>query len=85
MEITRRDFIRSSLLLGGSLFLSPVTLHAVQKKGEPWQPAYEKLEKEGKFAQRIKKAYSIFERCQLCPRRCGVNRKKGERGFCQAP
>jgi len=24
------------------------------------------------------------ECCQLCPRECGVNRKKGERGFCQA-
>ncbi|MBI5969420.1 MAG: radical SAM protein [Deltaproteobacteria bacterium] len=85
MEITRRDFIRSSLLLGGSLLLSPVSLYAVQKKGEAWQPAYEKLEKEGKLAERIKQAYSIFEHCQLCPRRCGVNRLKGERGFCRAP
>jgi putative pyruvate formate lyase activating enzyme len=24
------------------------------------------------------------ERCQLCPRECGVNRKKGEKGFCRA-
>ncbi|KPL03057.1 MAG: radical SAM protein [candidate division Zixibacteria bacterium SM1_73] len=48
-------------------------------------PAYEKLEKEGKLAQRVKQAYALFENCQLCPRRCGVNRKKGEKGFCQAP
>ena len=85
MKFTRRDFIKSSLLLSGSLFLAPVSLQAKPKKGEEWIPAYEKLEKEGKLAQRIKQAYAIFENCQLCPRRCGVNRQKGERGFCRAP
>ncbi|MBI5967547.1 MAG: radical SAM protein [Deltaproteobacteria bacterium] len=85
MEITRRDFIRSSLLVGGSLLFSPTPLPAVQIKRNQWQPAYEKLEKQGKLAQRIEQAYSIFEHCQLCPRQCGVNRKKGEKGFCQAP
>jgi len=85
MGITRRDFIRNSLLMGGSLLLSPVSPHAKQKKEEDWHPAYEKLEKEGKFAQRVKQAYTLFQNCQLCPRRCGVNRQKGEKGFCSAP
>jgi uncharacterized Fe-S radical SAM superfamily protein PflX len=85
MEWTRRDFIKSSFLLGSSLLLSPVSLHATQKKEERWIPAYGKLEKEGKLAQRIKQAYAIFENCQLCPRRCGVNRQKGQKGFCRAP
>ncbi|MDI6756257.1 MAG: radical SAM protein [Thermodesulfobacteriota bacterium] len=85
MKITRRDFIRSSLLMGSSLLFSPVSLHAAPKKAEGWRPAYEKLEKEGKFDQRIKQAYSIFQGCQLCPRQCGVNRQKGERGYCRAP
>ena len=26
-----------------------------------------------------------YERCTLCPRRCGVNRTAGERGFCGMP
>jgi len=82
--ITRRDFIKRSLLLGGSLLISPVPLYAA-KKGEEWRPAYAKLEQEGKLAQRIKEAYSIFEQCHLCPRQCGVNRQKGEKGFCRAP
>lgn len=85
MKITRRDFIRSSLFVGSSLFLSPVSLYAKPKKGEQWRPAYVKLEGEGKLAQRVQQAYSIFEHCQLCPRMCGVNRKKGEKGFCRAP
>ena len=85
MEFTRRDFIKRSFLLGGSLLLCPVSLYAKQKKGEEWRPAYERLEKEGKFAQRVEQAYSIFEECELCPRQCGVNRQNGETGFCQAP
>ncbi|MBU2499173.1 MAG: radical SAM protein [Proteobacteria bacterium] len=48
-------------------------------------PAYERLEKEGKLARRVQEAYSILENCRCCPRQCGVNRKKGERGFCGSP
>ena len=85
MRFTRRDFVKGCFFWGGSALLDPTSIHALQKKGDSWQPAYERLEEEGKFAERIKQAYSIFERCQLCPRRCGVNRKKGEKGFCRAP
>ena len=85
MKITRRDFIKCSLLLGSSLFVSPGALYAEKKKRELWHPAYEELEKKGKLAQRIEQAYSIFEDCHLCPRECGVNRLKGEMGFCRAP
>jgi len=85
MKCTRRDFIKKSLFLGGSLLLPPISLNAEKKKGDQWIPAYERLEIEGKLAQRIKQAYAIFENCQLCPRKCGVNRQKGEKGFCRAP
>lgn len=26
-----------------------------------------------------------YENCTLCPRRCGVNRERGERGYCKMP
>ena len=84
METTRRDFIKRTLLLGGTLLFYPAPLCAT-KKEKSWRPAYEKLEEEGKFAQRIEEAYAIFESCHLCPRGCGVNRKKGDKGFCRAP
>ncbi|MFB3883982.1 MAG: radical SAM protein [Thermodesulfobacteriota bacterium] len=84
--INRRNFIKCSFLtLGSCLFHSPDPLYAQKKKGEEWRPAYEKLEEEGELAHRVQQAYAIFENCQLCPRKCGVNRKKGERGFCRAP
>jgi putative pyruvate formate lyase activating enzyme len=84
MGYTRRDFLKGSLFLGGSLLL-PRASQAKTKKEFASIPAYEKLEREGKFAQTVKQAYSIFENCQLCPRLCGVNRVKGEKGFCRAP
>ena len=30
----------------------------------------------------IKTAYKIMESCELCPRRCKVNRLNDEKGFC---
>ena len=85
MTITRRDFIKYSFFLSSSLLMSSTPLFAARNKGEQWVPAYARLEDEGTFAQRIEEAYSIFEQCVLCPRQCGVNRLKGEKGFCQAP
>lgn len=39
--------------------------------------------------KKIKKVNELFkgslENCRLCPRRCGVNRVKGEKGYCRAP
>ncbi|MGD2126603.1 MAG: radical SAM protein [Desulfobacteraceae bacterium] len=85
MRITRRDFIKSSMILGGSILLFPVSPDAAAKKENEWQPAYARLEKEGGFARKIEEAHAIFENCHLCPRECGADRLKGESGFCQAP
>lgn len=32
----------------------------------------------------LKKAREALENCELCPRRCGVNRLRGKKGFCKA-
>ena len=85
MKLTRREFLRSSILAGGCWLLAPTYLNAEIISREKWQPGYAKLEKEGKLGERVKQAYAILERCQLCPRKCGVNRLKGEKGFCQTP
>lgn len=36
----------------------------------------------GLLQEKIKEAGKILESCELCERRCGINRLKGERGFC---
>jgi len=85
MEMTRRHFIRNTLLLGGSLLFSPRSLPAKPPEVKTFQPAYERLEETGQLAKRVEQAYAIMEECELCPRQCGVNRLKGETGFCRAP
>ncbi len=32
--------------------------------------------------KRVEEAYALLESCQVCPRKCGVNRLKGEKGLC---
>ena len=86
MAMTRRDFIRTALCLPGGALL----LKACARAGAPvidpdsWQPAYAELEASGKLADRVEQAYSILEACDLCPNRCGVNRRDGQTGFCRA-
>lgn len=45
-------------------------------------PSYIKAHKSGKLSESIEKAYRILENCCLCPRKCGVNRLKDEKGVC---
>jgi putative pyruvate formate lyase activating enzyme len=85
MEITRRDFIRYALIFGGTLCLPGGVARAIYNKQKNAFPAYGELEEAGKLVNRVSQAYEILEHCELCPRQCGVNRKKGEKGFCRAP
>ena len=47
-------------------------------------PSYLRLYASGELRKRIAAAYERLEKCDICPRRCGVNRIKGEKGFCRA-
>ena len=85
MKITRRDFIKNTLIFGGSLVFSPYPHWASAQTEQQGYPAYAKLEKEGRLAERVEEAYAFFEECRLCPRECGVNRLNGEKGYCNAP
>jgi len=48
------------------------------------QPSYLKTYKESKLEEKIKILKDKLSSCVLCPRRCKVNRLKGEKGFCGA-
>lgn len=45
-------------------------------------PSYLNLT-ESQWKERIERALSLLESCEVCPHRCGVNRLKGELGFCK--
>ena len=40
------------------------------------------LHRLGELAGRIREAVGALERCEVCPRRCGVDRTRGELGVC---
>ncbi len=83
----RRHFIKSCCLAGGAGLLKGCRQSnaSESESSRNWKPAYAKLEEEGKLAERAEEAYARLEKCELCPRGCGVNRIAGESGFCRAP
>jgi len=51
---------------------------------ENYTPNYKKLTTK-EFEEKIEKLNKIASKCTLCPRKCQVNRLKGEKGYCRAP
>jgi putative pyruvate formate lyase activating enzyme len=49
-----------------------------------FEPGYFKLYESGELDRIIVRLYRILESCELCPRRCGVNRLEGKRGYCRS-
>lgn len=45
-------------------------------------PSYLNL-KERKLKEKIAQLFEILKNCEICPRKCHVNRLKGEKGYCQ--
>jgi len=48
------------------------------------EPSYLRLYESGELDERIEQLYGILESCELCPRKCRVNRLKGEKGVCKS-
>ena len=47
-------------------------------------PVYLETYESGELDERIEKLEAILNACKLCPRACGVNRNKGEKGYCKS-
>lgn len=48
-----------------------------------FQPSYINLYKTGELFERIEKARILLKECQICPRRCNVNRLENKVGICK--
>lgn len=46
-------------------------------------PSYLELYRKGELPGRIERAFALMSSCCLCPRKCGINRLAGERGYCE--
>lgn len=47
-------------------------------------PVYLETYETSELEERIEKLMDILNDCTLCPRACGVNRNKGEKGYCKS-
>ena len=100
-KVARRDLLECVARLGLTVCLPATALSSCHPDPSPnkqptasalprravsaFEPAYLELHRSGELGRRAEKLWSIMESCQLCPRRCGVNRLGGMRGFCGAP
>jgi len=81
---SRRSFLKSSLFTAFGGFWSLLNIHNVLGKPDSnFKPDYLKLHEQGELKRRGKELWDIMAHCELCPRRCGVNRLEGEKGFCE--
>ncbi|ODA44909.1 radical activating enzyme [Thermodesulfovibrio sp. N1] len=86
-KISRRNFLKKISCIGLQMLFLPIFgRHGYGKSiNSGFTPAYLKLHRSGELKERAEKLWKIMEKCQLCPRKCGVNRLKGMKGVCRAP
>jgi putative pyruvate formate lyase activating enzyme len=48
------------------------------------KPSYLALQKSNQLDKRIEDLFQILTSCELCARKCGVNRLEGETGYCRS-
>ncbi|NSW95603.1 MAG: radical SAM protein [Bacteroidales bacterium] len=86
-RISRRKMIKS-VFSAAAASITPVFNPGVpdytQNRSDSFEPGYLKLHRTGELRERGERLWQIMEKCELCPRMCGVNKLRGERGFCGA-
>ncbi|MEK7405508.1 MAG: radical SAM protein [Acidobacteriota bacterium] len=80
-DSTRREFA-GNLLAAGLVSGPKKPVPTMLRKD--FKPAYLELERTGELAKRARALWEIHRACRLCPRQCGVNRLKGDKGVCQS-
>jgi len=84
---SRRNFIKFcfyTACAGFSSLFNPSGAGCKEKLDGSFEPGYLKLHRSGELKKRGQELWEMMMRCELCPRMCGVNKLKGEKGFCQA-
>jgi len=54
------------------------------KADSTFSPSYMGLHKSGELKKRGEELWTLMKGCRLCPRECGADRLKGEKGFCRS-
>jgi putative pyruvate formate lyase activating enzyme len=86
--ISRRDILKSILFASFAGFTPIFSTNSFgynkKRIHGGFQPGYLYLHKSGELKKRGEKLWALMESCELCPRMCGANKLKGEKGFCQS-
>lgn len=96
-EYTRKSFLKrllysSCIVLTGNVVICGDHQKSLAQQGQgrkqnkekTYEPSYLRLHRTGELRKRAEALWSMMSSCRLCPRECGVNRLRGERGFCGA-
>lgn len=87
-KLPRRNFVQSCFSAVASIvslgIFTPLSGSGKKRSDQSIEPSYLKLHKSGELQSRGESLWRIMEECRLCPRMCGVNKHKGEQGFCGA-
>ncbi len=86
-DSTRRQFLEGSFVSISALQscdggASGQVVPTMRRKD--FEPAYLELERKGELTRRAQTLFPIYRSCHLCPRQCGVDRTKGEKGVCSS-
>ena len=95
MSMSRREFIKKSLMaaggavLGGGFVSNLFAGGAFDGRANPAADTraarrYIALERSGELARREQALWALYDPCRLCPRLCGANRSAGRVGACSA-
>jgi putative pyruvate formate lyase activating enzyme len=83
----RRSFLKTCIATMVSLWNPGIFMAwsvGIKDIGQPFEPSFLKLHRSGELRKRGESLWQLMENCELCPRMCGANKLKGEKGFCGA-
>ncbi|HPK71206.1 MAG TPA: hypothetical protein PLN93_04635 [Vicinamibacterales bacterium] len=84
MGPSRRRFLHDSLATVGGLALAAGRATGASSHPEDHEPAYLRLARQGRLREVERQLREILAACRLCPRSCGIDRRKGKTGVCSS-
>ncbi len=93
MNPSRRGFLWRCMAAGGVCVAAAnqnetaadlVLEQSAVRREKKFEPVYLRAEREGRLGKLEKELWDLFRSCKLCPRECGADRLKGEKGVCSS-
>jgi putative pyruvate formate lyase activating enzyme len=92
MSSSRRDFLKQSLAVSGAVAMNRPGADCIAEpapsashpKRANFEPSYIAMERQGKLKAVESELWEIYKSCRCCPRACGANRLKDQKGVCSS-